>query len=269
MSKKKATSPFDARSHDDELIELDKEFQQFKLEDFTVEYPSDEAIARTIDAMRPYVAEPDSKRSKRFIPWKLHILQIQPAFWMANLLFFCLGLLLWRFWEDDPYKIMLLLSPVPFFLGLLELFRGRNEGLLELEISCKYSAQQLLLRKLLAISIYNVLLCLALIGVFCIFGEPLLFSKLIIYWAAPFVVAVSIGLAVANRIRNVLSVPTALVIWIFIAMTFITNIERKERYGQASELPYLAGLAAALAIVFIVIQIKRLKKGFTYYEAFH
>ncbi|WP_214630801.1 hypothetical protein [Paenibacillus agaridevorans] len=266
MSKKKATSSLGARNHDDELIELDKEFQQFKLEEFTVEYPSEDAITRTIDAMRPYVTQAAAPRDKYSCLGQLRLMQIQPLFWLANLLFFCMGLLVWYVWEGDPYKIMLLLSPIPFLLGLLEVFRGRNEGLLELEISCKYSAQQLLLMKLIVICAYNILLCLTLIGVFGLFGEPLLLSKLLMYWTAPFAVAVSVGLAVASRVRNVLSVPIALVIWLFIAYGFLTGLEY---YEQASELPYIAGLATVFVAACIAKQIQRLKKGFAYYEAVH
>lgn len=270
MSTKKAGSKAAAHDRDKELIELEKELRELRLEEYTIEYPSEEAIAHTIDAMRPYVeaAAPVATSAKRkpSIPWRLHVQQIRLTYWFASLLFFGVGLLALGYWEGNPYGILLLLSPIPFLLGLLEMFRGRDEGLLELEISCKYSAQQLLMRKLFTISIYNLALCLVLIGIFGTFGEPLLLSKLIVYWAAPFTVAVSIGLAVANRVRNMLSMPIALVIWICMALIIIPSIEQFE---QVAELPYIAGLIAALALVFIILQIKRLKRGYSYYEAVH
>lgn len=243
-----------------EWNEPDDVNQEFRLllDDYTVEYPNDEAIAQTIDVLRAYVKTPDKKRSP-FFPLRLRQLHIRPVFWILNALFFSCGLLAWGVWEGDPYMIMLMVSPVPFILGLLEIFRGRDEGLLELEMSCEYSGQQLMLMKLTAVGVYNVLLCFVLIAIFSVFGEPLLLSKLVIYWATPLTVTASIGFALAWRVRGPVFAPVALVIWLFSASACISALDSKQKLDILY--PMICGAISVLAITLLIVQIKRLRRG--------
>ncbi len=155
--------------------------------------------------------------------------------------------------------IMMLISPVPFLLGLLEIFRGRDEVLLELEMSCKYTAQQLMLMKLVVVGVYNVLLCFILIAIFSLFGEPLLLSKLVIYWATPLTVIASIGLTLANRMRGSLLAPISIVIWIFAAVAFMNILDFEQQSDIVS--PILCGAISVIAIALLIVQIKRLRRG--------
>ncbi|NIK78615.1 hypothetical protein FHS15_003761 [Paenibacillus castaneae] len=251
----------------EELDDLDQELRLL-FKEFTVEYPSEDAIMQTIDTLRPYVKPPEESRAL-VLPFNRAMLQrlhIRPGFWLLNAIFFGFGLLAWGMWDADPYFIMLLLSPVPFLLGLLEVFRGRDEGLLELEMSCKYSAQQLMLFKMLVVGSYNLLLSMMLLAVFCSFGEPLLFTKIIMYWVTPFLVASSIGLAVANHVRSMVSMPITLTIWIGIA-SVITN--DSEFTGKTNDFQLtLCAVASTLATLFFIYQAKRLRRG-DYVEIIH
>lgn len=241
----------------DELDDLEPELQLL-LNDYSVEYPSDEAIAQTIDVLRPYVVQP-AQSSASFFPLSLKQLHIRPFFWILNALFFLCGLLVWGLGKGDPYIIMMLISPLPFLLGLLEIFRGRDEGLLELEMSCKFSAQQLMLMKLTAVGAYNVLLCFVLIAIFNLFGEPLLLSKLVIYWAAPLTVTASIGLALSRRITGPIFAPVALVIWSFAAITITNTLD----FAHQSDvlLSVICGVISVLAVALLIFQVKQLRRG--------
>lgn len=259
MNKKDTHKHSAKRAEYDELDSFDQEFREF-MNEYTVEYPGEEAIMQTIDTLRPYVKQPEVRRKTGF-PFSLAMLKmlhIRTSFWLLNALFFVGGLLAWGVWEGNPYSIMLLLSPVPFLLGLLEVFRGRDEGLMELEMSCKYSAQQIMLSKMLVIGSYNLLLSFILLIIFGLFGEPLLLSKIIIFWVTPFTAASSIGLAVANRVRSMISIPFTLTIWIFIVPLVIEFTKSENIDG------FYTGVGAAVsifAVLMFVLQIKRLRRG--------
>ncbi|MNP42510.1 hypothetical protein D3C76_1362810 [compost metagenome] len=58
--------------------------------------------------------------------------------------------------------------PVPFILGLLEVFKGRDQGLMEMELTCKITSQQLMLTRLIVVlsanMVFVLLLMLAISG---------------------------------------------------------------------------------------------------------
>ncbi|MGO4541723.1 hypothetical protein [Paenibacillus sp. 2TAB19] len=257
------------RQAKDELLELDEEMKLL-LDDYSVEYPSEDAIVRTIDTLRPYVISPELRHStKGRLPIKRDLftmLHIRSGFWLINVLFFLAGLYFWGYKDGDPYTILMLLAPVPFLIGLLEIFRGRDDGLIELEMSCKYSAQQLLLAKMVVIGGYNVLLSSLLITAFGMFGEPIVLTKLLMYWVAPFTVVSSIGFSVACRVRGAVSTAVMLTLWLF---SIIGIMSSEELYNVMNGLhPSLYATVSAAAIVVFAWQTKRFRRG-DYFEIIH
>ncbi|MDQ0115770.1 hypothetical protein [Paenibacillus harenae] len=252
-----------------ELDELDQELKML-LDDYSVEYPSEDAIVRTIDTLRPYVMHPDRRQTNRTpLPLKrdlFTILHIRPGFWLVNALIFLAGLYIWGYKNGDPYIILMLLAPVPFLIGLLEIFRGRDEGLMEMEMSCKYSAQQLLLAKMVVIGGYNVLLSTLLIAAFGLFGEPIVLTKLLMYWITPFTVVSSIGFGVACRMRGALSTPIMLTLWLFGIALFLSSDELLNVMNELH--PSLYAALSALAIAVFAWQTKRFRRG-EYFETIH
>lgn len=259
----------DGRDKEDELDDIDGELR-LMLDDYTVEYPGEEAITRTIDALRPYVTHQGAMQQRLAKPAKLPMnrdlvtmLHIRGGFWLVNALFFVCGLYVWGFADGDPYIIMLALAPVPFLIGLLEIFRGRDDGLQELEMSCRYSSGQLMLAKMVVIGGYNVMLSTILIIVFGSYGEPILWTKLLMYWIAPFTVFSSIGFSIACRVRGAVMLPVVLAIWMFVIVGFISSDALLDQMNRLH--PAVFAAASVLALVLFARRANRIKRG-EYFE---
>lgn len=252
----------------------DCEFPEEWLSEYTVDYPGEERLSATIAALRPHVprkrtfvgavaSEPPQTAIKRLL-----ILirmaardssRMQSEFWWLNALFYAVGFLVWRMFETNPYWILLLLSPIPFLLGLMEVFRSRDRGLMELELSCKYSSHQLMMAKLVVTGGYNLILNAALLCAFGLFGVSLGLSKLFVYWITPFTIASCIGLTLSMKLRSSITAPAFLTVWTFAGMLFLSNTDFRI---WAEELhPIWHGIIVLISAGIIARQINHLRRG--------
>ena len=71
-------------------------------------------------------------------------------------------------------------------IGLVEIFRSRDEGMIELELSLTYSPSDLMLSKLAIVGFFNLACNLLLIVVINFFAEPIVLIELLKYWAVPY-----------------------------------------------------------------------------------
>src|SRR5699024_10598864 len=97
--------------------------------------------------------------------------------------------------------LLTIITPLPFIFGLFEVFKGRESGVLELEMACKYSAYQVMLSRLLLISLYNIGLSLGL-SLITSLKLAIPIWEIILIWFAPFTVFAAICLWLSARFRN-------------------------------------------------------------------
>lgn len=189
-------------------IQFDKEIEQF-LEAYTIEYPTEEEIDKSIYIIKAYT--PVKKNSilsiyKSFRPLlkrsSQDIANIHVWFWVANLALFLIGVGSVLFIKQNPYYLIMYLAPIPFLLGLIEAFKSKDANVLELEMSCKYSGQEVILSKLFLIGMYNILLNTAASVALYNLMPYLFLTKLLLYWITPFTFVMAMALMMAKKFRS-------------------------------------------------------------------
>jgi hypothetical protein len=189
-------------------IQFDKEIEQF-LEAYTIEYPTEEEITKSISIIKTYT--PEKKKSVLSIYKSLRpllkrssqdIANIHVWFWVANLALFLIGVGSIIFIKQNPYYLIMYLAPIPFLLGLIEAFKSKDENVLELEMSCKYSGQEVILSKLFLIGMYNILLNTAASVALYNLVPYLYVTKLLLYWMTPFTFVMAMALMMAKKFRS-------------------------------------------------------------------
>jgi hypothetical protein len=214
------------RNHED--IRFSKDDLDPILRQYHVPYPDESEIERTVESLRAYVP------SKRHT---LHIANLKKllydtaiclnftsiSFWVISALIYGIGCVLTLSIQMDAYKTMLILAPLPFVFSLLEAFRGREEGVLELELACKITPQEVIVSKILVAGAYNAILngCLSLIFSFT---EPsVLLGKITLFWLLPMLLTGGVALWLCSRIKSVYAVPATLSCWLASAAAIATQ----------------------------------------------
>ncbi|MCH1627045.1 hypothetical protein [Fredinandcohnia quinoae] len=253
---------------DQELVELEQEVM-LMLDEYDVEFPSESEITMTINKMRPFVPEKEDK-------WQVfyegihsvlrnslrEIFYMSPLFWIANCLFLLIGVSAVFVAESDPYTTMLLLAPLPTITGLFEVFKSRNTGMAELEMSLKYSLQELILSKMVVVGGFNFLITLVLTASITFIYPTIWVWKLLLYWIAPFTMITAVTLAVVNRIRHIYALSIGLIIWIGVG-AMVMQIEFFEKVDHIPTSFYIA-ISIISAIISIIKLVQIYKRGITY-----
>lgn len=193
---------------DAEIELLEFEMKQI-LDNYHVEYPSDDEIKATIKVIRNSIPVNEKKTDvickKSFLLLKNSLREfnhISSFFWISNISFFIVGLIMIFLGRSNPYLTVMFLSPIPFVLGLIEVFKSRNLGIAELEMTLKHSFQQIVLSRMVVVGCYNLVLNVSITVILSLFMKEVWIWKLIFYWSTPFTVVSVITLIIESRIRN-------------------------------------------------------------------
>ncbi|MDP5274141.1 hypothetical protein [Chengkuizengella axinellae] len=264
--------------------ELDlKEFEDPELmkmlDEYTIEYPNSAQVNHTVDVLRTYVPEKTKKKSFFQIYGELlrfsfkETLFISKTFWLLNLAFFIIGFLSTYnaftaetgIYNNQPYASVMLLSPIPFILGLIEVFRGRDSNMLELEQTFKYTGQQLMFSKMFMVGTYNLFLSVSLIALLQLFfSEHIMLVKLFLYWIIPFTFVSSIGLFITMKFKNNFAAPIIMLVWISFAISYSMTPNIINYFESIHFTFYL--LLMAVSIFFFANQIKKTSKDEMFFE---
>ncbi|MBD8501062.1 hypothetical protein [Paenibacillus arenosi] len=236
-------------------VELELEFELQKmapmLKQYRVELPAESKIEQTVEALRLYVPEKltqiqsDQTQPNSGVPTYIQresskwvymlkraaadVVMFSKWYWLCC--FFLLGAGIWLAVtaQQMPHMIAIMLAPLPFIVGMLEVFKGREQGVLELELACKISAHEIMLSRLLFITLNSLVLNTCLSAVMYIVHDDLSFWSLTLSWFSPFVIVASVSLWFTMRIRGN-AVPMVVVsIWVTLGLIGLTNTEMVER----------------------------------------
>lgn len=256
----------------DQGLEAQVQELGFMLDEYDVEYPSESEMMMTIDAIRPYVPVKENKWKTIYVGMSsimkqaLHeIFYMSPLFWISNILFIIIGLSAVVVSEQNLYVILLLLAPIPTITGLLEVLKSLNTGMAELEMSFKYSLQEIILSKMVIVGGFNLLINLFFTGI-SFFYHDILIWKLMLYWITPFTVIMAISFVVVSRFRNVYAVTAGLTVWIVFG-SLISQSNLVERIESIPTAIYI--LVTLIASIVVFTQIKRIYKRGVNYEFNH
>jgi len=193
---------------DAEIELLDFEMKQI-FDNYHVEYPSDDEIKATIKVIRNSIPVNEKKTDvickKSFSLLKNSLREfnhISSVFWISNISFFIFGLIMIFLGRFNPYLTVMFLSPIPFVLGLIEVFKSRDRGIAELEMTLKHSYQQIVLSRMVVVGCYNLVLNVSITVILSLFMKEVWIWKLIFYWSTPFTVVSVMTLIIESRIRN-------------------------------------------------------------------
>lgn len=176
-------------------------------------------------------------------------------------LFFLVGFIIVFIGDGDPYFSAMCLAPIPFVLGLIEVFKSRDQGMAELEWTTRHSLQEIILSKTVIVGSFNLLLNLTFTLVFPFFLEDVWLWKLILFWMTPFTVVSAIALIISGIVRN--GYGTAIIVlavWAGISYGIIVT-ERSNPWLEQIHVFYYI-LLNIVAVSVLLHQIHRLSKSY-------
>lgn len=205
-----------------------------RLRQYRIPYPDEAGIDRTVDVLRAYV--PRGKRAQR--TGRMRRLLREAAicmdftgffFWAATAALYALGLILTLNTPVGAYQTVLFLAPTPFLLSLLDVFRGREEGVRELELSCRITPQELAVARILVAGGYNVVLNLGLSLALLFLKPAVIFWQITLFWLVPMLLTGGAALLLCSRFRSVYAVPLTLCAW-FVCASLIAVLSQTVQF---------------------------------------
>lgn len=249
-----------------EMEELEKELNQY-----LVKYPDEHHVEATIDTLRQYVPEKTKKTVSlfdRFVTLikrsATEVTLINPAYWIISSLLFILGYFITSHNPYQPLLTLLLLAPLPFVLGLIEVFKGREQGVLEMEMTCKFSAHEIMLSRLFLIGVFNVTLNTLLMISFVPLIDAVSIWQMLMTWFTPLTIFAAIALSLSMKFRGAVFVTTFIVLWIAFCILIISNQAWTHMLLNLRISFHL--LFSGLGIALLAIQVKQLMKKYSSYE---
>jgi hypothetical protein len=248
---------------DQELLEISN-----KLNSYNVSPPEQEQIDSTIEMLRLYMpaAKTSGNTSKGKIYWIIinalnEIKFMNKYFWLISFMLFLTGFYIVQkdieinFWYK-PYILIVLLAPVPFLLGVIEVFRGRDEGMLELELSCKVTERDIMLSRLLVTGIYNIILNTLLSGMLSTFNIGIDIFRAAFFWITPFTVVCGLALVLSSKLRGGYAATVLISSWVVFVITVLSQRHIIEELVSINMWAYI--FLSALGLLFTGYQIRLL-----------
>lgn len=193
---------------DKEFLDISqKEMEQFidVFNDYSVEYPTQNEIDQCIENLRIYVPKKKSLLQifeKLLSRGQIEISYINKLYWIISILVFLITFKLAINMSINPYKVIMSISPIPLLLGLIEVFKGKENNMLELELSFKISGKEIIISRIIIIGIFNIILNTVMSLLFFKSGIDVELLKINILWIVPFVWINLITFIIAKNIRD-------------------------------------------------------------------
>lgn len=249
-----------------ELDELEKELNQY-----LVKYPDEQNINITIDALRQYVPQKQKKtvhvKERLFLLMKRSVTEItliSKTYWIVSAILFLLGYLMTNSIAYDPLVTLIIIAPIPFVLGLVEVFKGRERGLLEMEMACKFSANEIMLSRLFLIGIYNLTLNTILTISFASLLDTVNMVQIMLIWLTPLTLFAAISLWLVMRFRGPVFITMIGAIWLMMSILFVSRPSWLDIMTNMNFVLYL--LFMIVGIFLFSLQLRQLIKRYSSYE---
>lgn len=225
---------------------------------YTVNMPDECEIERVINNLSKYIPEKTKwyeklyKNFKYFIErWNINLYSISPAYWIFTLCLYIFGFYIVYSNGVNPYITIMLISPLPFVLSILEVIKGREEEVLEIEMSCRISNKEMVFSKLTLAGIYNIILN-ALLSIMLInMNENVDILKVTMVCLTPFTFVSAVSLYICSKIRGYYSCITCIFIWIAISLSISMSPEYINRFFSIDFFQYfLILISGVLLLIF-------------------
>lgn len=252
-------------SNETEIIEIslfDEDTKEL-LESYLIEMPNEDEIHKSIQLIKTYTPKEKKGTQIKFNYYKKLLknctqeaLNFSYSFWLTNLLLFILGFLSITVYEANPYITGMVLSPIPILIGLIEIFRNKDEGVIELESTFKHNMYEIIISKILIISFYNVTL-LTLLAIVLESYENINLFNIILTWYVPMAVNLAIALKIAKRTKVNVTSSVLISLWICLAIMLEQIFEKTMVITNIYKISFL--VLGIIALLFIISEIRNLK----------
>ncbi len=201
-----------------------------RLKESSVKYPDEQQLENTITACKAYMPKVINiknitKDVKLFDKLKLILTYCNKIYILVSVLIYVIGFYLTTsgYFFGSPYRAAMILSPIPFIIGLSAVFKSRSAGMEELEMSFKINSIELGLIRLVLMCIFNNILSLILSIAFLYTDKSLELSKMMICWCLPFVTISGISLFIAIKIKNYNFTQFIITLWSIFSFIIISS----------------------------------------------
>lgn len=249
-----------------ELLEIEENLNQY-----LVKYPDQDQVNSTIETLHQYLPSNGTQQTshkrvlKKLMKHSINeFFIISKTYWVSSLLIFIFGYLITLSQSYDPTHTLFILAPLPFVIGLTEIFKGREHGLLEMEMTCKFASHEIMLSRLILIGIFNILLN----SLFTILFEPFFTTgyliDMIMTWLVPLTLFSAVSLYLSMNIKGSLFVVVLLSLWLATSLFIVSNPVWFNTVLSMNSGLKLAFIIAGLTL--FSFQIKQITKKYAFYD---
>jgi hypothetical protein len=151
---------------------------------------------------------------------RIQVSLLRPAFWLLSILVLFLGGLIIVSPSTDQSFVLRVVGPGLAYFCTLGLFRGTRLGMLECELSCPPSLQQLTLARLLIVLGYDASLGLLASLLLSLSGEGN-FLLLVAHWLFPLLLVTGLALFLSLRYTMQVAASVAYGCWLLLAILLL------------------------------------------------
>lgn len=197
------------------------------LDSYVVKKVDEEKIDLTIETLRNYMPKNSSenlvvnknmdllnKISTNMELMKIQFMLFNKVYIIASLILTLGGLIGAIKYNLNPYVSSYTIAPIPVLLGLVEILRGKEEGVWELELSYKYSFREIIFAKLTIIGITSIAISLFMSFILANTYSEVNLLKLINTSLIPICFISIVSLVTASIYRSMNSIALSTGIWI-------------------------------------------------------
>lgn len=229
--------------------EMDKDIEDF-LAVYTVPKVDNEKVDETIDILRAYMPAKKKDYSISTL-MKNEMTYINKYYFICSILLMIDGIVVTDKLNISMYEVMMYISPIPLFIGVFTVIRGRTEKMWELEKSYKYSYSKIILSRILIVVISACVLD-SLLCVYMQYGESSgSMIRLMSSWIIPICVLCSLNLVLMKKTSGFNSMAATSVIWFITVLILGRKISNLLAYSNAAVLIVLLIAGIALTALFI------------------
>jgi len=168
----------------------------------------------------------------------------------------------------NPYKVIMSISPIPLLLGLIEVFKGKENNMLELELSFKISGKEIIISRIIIIGIFNIILNTVMSLLFFKSGIDVELLKINILWIVPFVWINLITFIIAKNIRGYYVSLGAISFWILLVSILFKNEYFIQKIMYINMAVYMTMVVVGIYLYYMALKkyMKTEVKDFQYEE---
>lgn len=230
------------------------------LDEFSVDFPQENEIDLTMKALEKYI--PKRKQSFNYIEKIKYLLKraiidisfISIYYWIGVFSLFILGYITTVENQGNPYVTLLSLSPVPVIIGILEIFRGGEEGVFEIEMVCKTTPNELVLSRFILINFYSIILNSVLSLAFVGKNFNINLWRITLLWLTPLIFIEGVAMLISIKWRSKYVSLILLSIWgtLGIALVNLDDLMNKIIYVNIGV--YIFIMLLGISMIFYVFK---------------